>query len=62
MLTPLVRSQNMGTILVDRGWVPREYVRQNTSWDRPKGFVNIVGVASETESKLYFFIVLTWIM
>jgi len=50
VLTPFARSKNMGTILINRGWVPSEYVLQKAGWDRPKGVVNIVGVASKTET------------
>jgi surfeit locus 1 family protein len=52
VITPLKRNFGMGTVLVNRGWVPRQYVLQNAAWDRPNGTVNIVGVASKTERKL----------
>jgi cytochrome oxidase assembly protein ShyY1 len=51
VVTPFERNQNMGTILVNRGWVPRQYVQQNAPWDRPTGLVKLVGIPSKTERK-----------
>ena len=51
VVTPLIRKNNLGTILVNRGWVPRQYVQQNAPWDRPSGMVKLVGIPSQTESK-----------
>lgn len=49
VITPLVRAQNMGTVLINRGWVPRQYVQQNAAWNRPRGMVKVVGVPVKTE-------------
>lgn len=49
VITPLERSHRMGTVLINRGWVPRQYVQQNAAWNRPKGVVEIVGVPTKTE-------------
>jgi len=48
-LTPFERSNNMGTVVVNRGWIPRSYIQQNAAWQRPTGKVTLVGVASKTE-------------
>lgn len=55
VITPFSRCNNMGTVLINRGWVPRQYVMQNSSWDRPSGIVNVIGVASTTERKFETF-------
>jgi len=49
VLTPFFRLNNMGIVLVNRGWVPRQYVKQNAKWNRPVGVVDVIGVASKTE-------------
>jgi len=49
VITPLIRTNDMGTVLVNRGWVPMQYVKQKIEWDRPSGTVSIVGVPSRTE-------------
>jgi len=49
LITPLVRNNNSGTVLVNRGWVPRSYIQGKHPWRRPSGNVSIVGVASKTE-------------
>jgi len=49
VITPLERVNNMGTVLINRGWVPRQYVQQNAAWNRPKEVVRIVSVPSKTE-------------
>lgn len=49
VVTPLERNHNLGTLLVNRGWVPRQYVVQNAPWDRPTGIVKLVGIPSKTE-------------
>lgn len=49
VITPMVRAHNMGTVLINRGWVPRQYVQQNAAWNRPRGVVEIIGVPIKTE-------------
>ena len=64
VITPFQRSDDMGTVLINRGWVPRQYVisskdqqqqkkqlykNEGWGWDRPRDIVNVVGVASKTE-------------
>jgi len=49
VITPMVRAHNMGTVLINRGWVPRQYVQQSAAWNRPRGVVEIVGVPIKTE-------------
>lgn len=56
VITPLVRTDNLGTVLVNRGWVPRQAVKpqphtqpSTNLWDRPMGIVDVVGVPSKTE-------------
>jgi len=51
VLTPLERTNGEGTVLVNRGWVPRQYVKEKVAWDRPGGIVKINGIPSKTESK-----------
>lgn len=53
VVTPLIRKNNLGTILVNRGWVPRQYVQQNAPWDRPSGMVKLVGIPSQTENPTF---------
>ena len=38
-------------ILVNRGWVPLQYVQQKKPWNRPTEIVDIVGIVSSTERK-----------
>merc|ERR1740124_2093203 len=49
VVTPLVRTEGEGTILVNRGWVPLLYVRKSFAWERPLGEVEVVGVTTQTE-------------
>mmetsp|Transcript_29482 Transcript_29482/g.33880 ORF Transcript_29482/g.33880 Transcript_29482/m.33880 type:complete len:279 (+) Transcript_29482:68-904(+) len=53
VLTPLVRHNKMGTVLVNRGWVPMQYVQQNAHWDKPTGKVDVIGVESKTEQPTF---------
>lgn len=54
-ITPFCRCNDMGIVLVNRGWVPRQYGVQNVSWGRPRAKETIVtGVASKTECELPF--------
>ncbi len=55
VITPFQRSNNMGIVLVNRGWIPRQFVLQNAAWDRPKGVVELVGVATKTEREFTFY-------
>ncbi|GFH62153.1 hypothetical protein CTEN210_18629 [Chaetoceros tenuissimus] len=48
-LTPLERDNGKGTVIVNRGWIPRSYIKENVAWSRPTGNVSIVGVTSKTE-------------
>lgn len=48
-LTPFERANNMGTVIVNRGWIPRSFVQQNASWQRPNGILTLVAVPSKTE-------------
>lgn len=52
--TPLTRRNNEGTILVNRGWVPISYEKNNLPWNRPTGIVNLVGVTTEAEQPRFF--------
>ncbi len=52
VITPFFRENDMGIVLVNRGWVPRQFVKQNAKWTRPSGVVNVIGVASKTEREL----------
>lgn len=63
VITPFMRSNDMGTVLINRGWVPRQFViqkkeeqskNQGWGWERPRDTVNVVGVASKTEQPKYF--------
>jgi surfeit locus 1 family protein len=60
VITPFVLSSDSNTtILVNRGWVPRNFVLPPPSqqvtlvdtWDRPHGIVDIVGVSSRAEGE-----------
>jgi len=51
VLTPLDRAGNQGTIIVNRGWIPLGYEKQNIPWDRPQGTVDLVGVTTQAERK-----------
>jgi surfeit locus 1 family protein len=43
-------GNNNNTILVNRGWVPLSYVKQNAgTWSQPRGVVQVVGVETLTE-------------
>ena len=48
-----VDGDNNNTILVNRGWVPMSYVKQQNAaagtWSRPRGVVTVVGVETVTE-------------
>jgi len=48
-LTPFERANKMGTVIVNRGWIPRSYILQNAPWQRPNGNVTLVAVSSKTE-------------
>lgn len=54
IITPLERPHNLGTVLVNRGWVPLQYVKQNVAWERPTGEVQVVAVASKMEEPTLF--------
>eukprot|EP00586_Coscinodiscus_wailesii_P000579 CAMPEP_0172482378 /NCGR_PEP_ID=MMETSP1066-20121228/8743_1 /TAXON_ID=671091 /ORGANISM="Coscinodiscus wailesii, Strain CCMP2513" /LENGTH=296 /DNA_ID=CAMNT_0013245435 /DNA_START=50 /DNA_END=940 /DNA_ORIENTATION=+ len=54
VITPLVRSDQEGsTVLVNRGWVPRQYIENKTPWSMPPGDVDVVGVVSKMEKPRY---------
>lgn len=55
IITPFQRCNNMGIVLVNRGWIPRQFVLQNAAWDRPKGVVDLVAVATKTEREFTVF-------
>jgi surfeit locus 1 family protein len=59
VITPFSRCDDMGIVLVNRGWVPRQYVMQNASWGRPNGVVTVVGVASKTERECFYLLLPT---
>jgi len=48
-LTPFERINGMGTVIVNRGWIPRSHVLGNTTWSRPNGEIKLVGIVSKTE-------------
>jgi len=48
-LTPFERANNMGTVIVNRGWIPRWDIQQNAAWKRPNGDVTLVGIPSKSE-------------
>jgi len=56
VITPLERLDGKGTVLVNRGWVPRHYVQSsaNGTWDRPNGIVTVTGVTTKTDQPKYF--------
>mmetsp|Transcript_18980 Transcript_18980/g.41352 ORF Transcript_18980/g.41352 Transcript_18980/m.41352 type:complete len:355 (+) Transcript_18980:86-1150(+) len=49
VITPMRCSDGRGTILVNRGWVPMSYYKQDVPWSRPAGTVAVVGVETKTE-------------
>jgi len=49
VITPMRCSDGRGTILVNRGWVPMSYYKQDVPWSRPTGTVAVVGVETKTE-------------
>lgn len=50
VITPMeLQSQQKRVVLVNRGWVPLNYARENLSWKRPIDTVNIVGTVSSME-------------
>ena len=46
-----VQDNEKNVILVNRGWVPLQYVQQKKPWNRPTEIVDIVGIVSSTERK-----------
>ena len=50
VITPLVRSDNDETVLVNRGWVPMSFAKKGLDWSRPGGTVEVVGVITRTEA------------
>lgn len=52
--TPLDRVNQEGTILVNRGWIPMSYEKQNIPFDRPSHIVDVVGVTTEAEQPRFF--------
>jgi Uncharacterized conserved protein len=53
-LTPFERRNGMGTIIVNRGWIPRSHVQENTAWSRPNDEMVLVGIVSKTEQPRLF--------
>lgn len=53
VVTPLVRSEGKGTVLVNRGWIPVVYEKKSYEWDRPLGEVEVEGVTSQAEVPNY---------
>ena len=48
-LTPFERANNMGTVVVNRGWIPRSYIQQKAAWERPNGIITLIGIPSKSE-------------
>lgn len=53
-LTPFERMNGMGTVIVNRGWIPRSHVQENAAWTRPNGEIALVGIVSKTEQPRLF--------
>ena len=51
--TPLELQQQKIVVLVNRGWVPLQHVKQKIAWNRPRDTVNITGTISSTERECY---------
>lgn len=56
VITPFSRCNNRGIVLINRGWIPRQFVVQgnsssgsSNSWERPTGVINVIGIATQTE-------------
>ena len=59
VITPFSRCNNKGIVLINRGWIPRQFVVQgnsssgssgsSNSWERPTGVINVIGIATQTE-------------
>ena len=58
VITPFSRCNNGGKVLINRGWIPRQFVVQgnssgssgsSNSWKRPTGVINVIGIATQTE-------------
>jgi len=49
VITPLERSDREGVILVNRGWVPKHFVKQSLPWEKPTENVEIVGITFEPD-------------
>ena len=46
-----LQNNTNNVVLVNRGWVPIQYVQQKKSWNRPTETVDVVGIVSSTERK-----------
>lgn len=53
VVTPFVKANDGGAVLVNRGWVPKRYHETNHAWVRPTGDIDVVGVLSKIEKPRY---------
>ena len=50
-MTPLETASGT-TVIVNRGWIPRHFLKEQQSWEKPTGFIEVVGIPVKGESTL----------
>jgi cytochrome oxidase assembly protein ShyY1 len=50
-MTPLETASGT-TVIVNRGWIPRHFLKEQQSWEKPTGSIEVVGIPVKGESTL----------